>query len=490
MRGCTALGMLLLAGLSLSSVAQGPPPHELQGKVVSARAWASDPPIAGARVRLEDSDSEALSDGNGLYQLPLPPGLKPGDPVTLTVSAPGYVIYTPAGGRTKIPPPAPERPANADLEWTRVTIRLLRKGSAALLEDPQIEALLGDLGGVSFRGEELTDALQSDAGTAAPFELSLQDWAASRGLPYEQVDKRVRAWSEETYAHREGASPLQQGEAALGARRYEEAGNILAGAAAAIRQAEEHRRSPALEEVRKALSERLALYARSAAARDSARLFEEARQVALQGVQDAQAEAHRYSQDAQLRHLWWGSSLVACYQRLRFIQQAAPLSERQGAASTLLADCRALRGQITQEEAPRLWGWSNLLTAIVTGYLGEVSGGQPALEWLDQAIADAGRAAAFYGKDRDPQSWAAAQTLAGRLLQLKAAQAGVAPQDAAQWLAQSRAALLPVLEVYTQEDHPRQWAEIRKLLDHGVSLGARAAPAQRAEAEIRASVGF
>jgi len=75
---------LLLAGLSLTSLAQGEPPRELQGKVVSPRGWSSDQPIAGARVRLEDSDSEALTDENGLYQLPLPPGLKPGDAVTLT----------------------------------------------------------------------------------------------------------------------------------------------------------------------------------------------------------------------------------------------------------------------------------------------------------------------------------------------------------------------------------------------------------------------
>jgi len=58
------------------------------------------------------------------------------------------------------------------------------------------------------------------------------------------------------------------------------------------------------------------------------------------------------------------------------------------------------------------------------------------------------------------------------------------------WLAQSRAALLPVLEVYTQADSPRQSGDIRRLMAHGAYLGARANPAQLAgaEAEIRAAL--
>src|SRR5215469_15243960 len=78
--------------------------RELLGKVVKGDAQ-SQAPVATAKVVLDEASSEfeIKPEHNGLFHVFLPDIFRPGDEVTISVTAAGYAVYEPPGGKLRVP---------------------------------------------------------------------------------------------------------------------------------------------------------------------------------------------------------------------------------------------------------------------------------------------------------------------------------------------------------------------------------------------------
>ena len=76
--------------------------RQLLGRLVQGDDQ-SQHPVAHVKVVLEESGGHDLSDDDGHFRLFLPDKLRPGDEVSITVTAPGFAVYEPPGGKLRIP---------------------------------------------------------------------------------------------------------------------------------------------------------------------------------------------------------------------------------------------------------------------------------------------------------------------------------------------------------------------------------------------------
>src|ERR1700733_4645301 len=98
MRRVLPIVIALIVACSVNAQVQ----QQLLGKVVKG----DDPPqvpVVNAKVVLDEAGSRSISDNEGLFHLFLPDVLRSGDEVTVTVTAPGYAVFEPAGGQLRIP---------------------------------------------------------------------------------------------------------------------------------------------------------------------------------------------------------------------------------------------------------------------------------------------------------------------------------------------------------------------------------------------------
>src|SRR5271165_7108158 len=125
------LWRLPVLGLALLSTVPALAQRQLLGKVVKGDV----PPqqaAARAKVVLDDSGGQTLTDDNGLFHLFLPDALHAGDEVTITVTVLGYGVFDPPAGKLRIP---------SDLK-TPVRIALLANDSPKWTSDAQLRALI------------------------------------------------------------------------------------------------------------------------------------------------------------------------------------------------------------------------------------------------------------------------------------------------------------------------------------------------------------
>jgi len=92
--------LFLAACLTCTANAQSP--RELLGKIVRGDD-PSQRPLDHVKVALDESGSHDISKDGGLFRLFIPEGLRAGDEVTISVTAPGYAIFEPPGGKLRIP---------------------------------------------------------------------------------------------------------------------------------------------------------------------------------------------------------------------------------------------------------------------------------------------------------------------------------------------------------------------------------------------------
>jgi hypothetical protein len=121
-----------IVGLCVASMLNAQSERSLLGRLMSGDDQAAIP-LPGAKVLLEESGSQGITNENGHFRLFLPDELRPGDEITITVTAFGLAIYDPPGGKLRVP---------SDLKRTRSVIRLLPKGSLKFLSDTQLKAFV------------------------------------------------------------------------------------------------------------------------------------------------------------------------------------------------------------------------------------------------------------------------------------------------------------------------------------------------------------
>jgi hypothetical protein len=202
--------MRLISGVVLGAMfaclAAAQPKRELLGKLVKGDD-PSQPPVPLAKVVLDESGSHDISNDDGLFHLFLPEVLRPGDEVTITVTVAGFAVFEPPGGKLRIP---------ADVARTRISVRLLPKGSPKFWSDTQLRALVERTAKESNRQPS-----QPGSKERPDLERYLKDWAVQYGFSVEEVRAEVNRWAADV-ASRKG-NTLDHALAAFATRNFGEA---------------------------------------------------------------------------------------------------------------------------------------------------------------------------------------------------------------------------------------------------------------------------
>ena len=216
--GETSVDCRLKIGLLFALFAPGLCAQEFLGKVMLGAA-DSAPPLANATVTMEAYGLIRTTDVNGLFRMPLPRGVRPGQEVVLTVRfKEDYVILSPLNGKVRVPEGSGEvtrlyvisRRQSPIIE-ADVLARVARE--PARLRPGELAKLSADLGvavAEFSRALEKMAATQSqptsrDKGTIVTFARAFAQWwlfefAASQGTQVVRPRVDQMATEVQTYA--------------------------------------------------------------------------------------------------------------------------------------------------------------------------------------------------------------------------------------------------------------------------------------------------
>lgn len=98
------------------------------------------------------------------------------------VDAGDLVLYKPEGGAVDVP---------AVVQRHGLTVSLLPKGSGALLDPPQLEAMIARLSNALSRP---SDVVPGQPRAKPDLTASLREWAQRNGFRSEEVEEKLRIW--------------------------------------------------------------------------------------------------------------------------------------------------------------------------------------------------------------------------------------------------------------------------------------------------------
>jgi len=491
------LGLSWIAGLPLSAAPAATPMHV----IVTVINKHADPgqPVPGIRVTIDFVDgsqkiTEARDRTNSQGQTELiisPEAQQRGDLHIEISDAPDLVIFQPGEGIL------------TDVHPT-LTIVLLPKGSPALLQPAQIEAMLNRLSRLSIQNQQLQVSLTKAEHQKPDFDQLLHNWATTNGLPYDQVDQRMRAWANDILDHREEASLTRQAEAELALRNFENAAKLFQGAAFTSKLALHREQESYLIGRREALR---ALFKESTQGADAfqlARQFHQATQIMDDAVKEAAAEHQRFPEDAALRHIWFRTvrytSLVRTQEGEKLLSQDPPSENAAPLFLKVIDDCKSMLAQIDKAAEPEQWASVQFVIGSAALYLGvQVPNYKDAIELRSQAIASVRAALDATDKDKDPKTWARYVVyygLTSGTANMHSYQEGhMSADQVSQSLSQSVDELRSVLVVRSRSENPMEWGQAQMVIGDMLSLEAMITPGQRgdeflaqAEASARAAI--
>ena len=353
-----------------------------------------------------------------------------------------------------------------------LTVVLLPKGSPALLEPAQIEAMLDRLSRLSVQNQRLKFSLGKLESQKPDFDQAIREWSVANGLPYQEVNDRIQSWAADVLAHRKEASLTKQAEAELGLRHFENAATLFQGAANTSKQALHQEQESYLTRRRTELRALFQASQQSAAAFQLAHQFDKATAMVDDSTKEADTERRRYPDDAALRDIWRWGSLLAEY--ARWMEGARDLTEN-GTVDTsrhlftrAASDCRELLNQIDRSREPDKWEMGEVILAVTLIYQGEISNADQATEFRAQAVMAARSALEASDRKNDPKGWANLEFLTGLTLAAQAARGvtdeGVTFDQASPGLAQAVTAIRASFEVYSKSETPKEWARSQSTL--------------------------
>jgi tetratricopeptide (TPR) repeat protein len=433
MREGPGSAIFLLVGLgcaALAAAGQKPAPQsEVTVFVVNALPQPPQP-VSAVRVSLSYLESAVLVTGaqqvtNSQGQAPLVVSADAAERGDLRIGITGagdLVIYEPADGQL------PALPA-------KLTIRLLPKGSTALLGPAQIEAMLHrSLLEVNTLQKQVAEQKRSAAQQQQKPDLgpSIAEWAQVNGFSSAEVDQQVQQWAEGIQKQSGQATQEQKALAELALKHYENAARLFNAAGDAERQ-------QITEE-------------------DSQEENLEAQVKALEAAQQALLDKQRSS----LRHLLDDSEQAAGADQLN-LQYRPATQTLESAAATAQGEFKKHPGDKGFHE---LWLRAVSNTADARRKEGEIAPASESLPLLAQSADDFRSLAREYGVLGDQRGAAAAQDGLGVALLDEGVRAGA---DLAMGLLdQAAAAFQDALRVRSRADLPQDWA--RTQVDLGLAL--------------------
>jgi len=168
--------------------------RSIAGRVILIEKNDDQTPAVGVDVAITQTGDSDKTKANGLFRIFLRDTLKPGEPVTITVTKKNWRIWPPQGGQTLVP---------ADPEKTVTVITLLQAGSRRFLSDDGIQGLLDDA--VRRAKEQVRPA-----GSPLRLELGryIKDWAVDYGFSVQQVLEEVERWVDEVQRKQDDLTKL------------------------------------------------------------------------------------------------------------------------------------------------------------------------------------------------------------------------------------------------------------------------------------------
>ena len=417
------IGVLLLAAC-LACPTNAGSRRELLGKIVSGDDQ-SQSPIDNVKVVLDESGSHDISKDGGLFQLFLPDVLRAGDEVTITVTAPGYAVYEPPGGKLRIP---------ADLERTRIAIRLLPKRSPKFLSDAQLRAFVE-------RTAKDSSRQASQPGSKEPADLHryLRDWAVQYGFSEDQVRAELDRWAAEVASRK--ASGYELALAAFAKNNFQEANERALDAAAEA----EANLANLQKQQQKNVDQVIRAYRLAGDAAYNGLDFDKAASVYRRAL------SHTRDHD--------GSQWAALQVRIgnaegELSSRSAGTAIPRHSESAIQAYSLALE-IYTREALPRDWAMTQNNLGHALDYLALRSEGAQAGAYLEQAVTAYRNALQVYTREQLPQDWAITQNNLGAAFDDLAVRSEGAQAKA--YLEQAVAAYRSALQVFTEADFPARW---------------------------------
>jgi tetratricopeptide (TPR) repeat protein len=464
--------------------------HSMQEMLVTVVNKHFDPPRAVPNVRVSISyfdGSEKVTDARertnrqGQTELKVSPDIQMRGDLRIEVSdAEELVVYQPSEGLLAGVP-------------ATLTIVLLPKGSPALLEPVQIEAMLNRLSRLSAQNQQLRVSLNNVEHQKLDFDQALRDWATTNGLPYNEVNEKVRAWSDDVLAHREQSSLVKQAEAELGLRHFERAAVLFQGAANSSKLALHQGQEKYLSQRRKELHAMVQEAEQSASAFQLALQFSKATEVMDDACKEAGAEHQHYPNDVELKNIWLNGSLYT--EGVRWEEGSWALTSSSSMKSTeelyasVINNLEALVNQIDKANEPLQWAEvkrslsSHLFHQSFLEY-GDLGNGH-AYEFQTRAIAAAREALGVCDREKDPRLWADIESTLGLILAAQISQdlanTGRARGQADDLLQQAIDATRASMQFYSKSDYPTDWGLRQTRIGQTLLLQSRLTKGTRAK---------
>ena len=476
------LGLSCIGGLPLWAAPAAAP---MQHVIVTVINKHFDPAkaVPGVRVSISFFDgsqkiTEARQRTNDKGQIELiisPEAQQRGDLIIEVSEAPDLVVYQPSEGLLNAVP-------------STLTVALLPKGSPALLDPPQIEAMLNRLSRLSIQNQQMQVSLTKAEHQKPDFDQLLHNWATTNGLPYDQVDQRMRAWATDILDHRQEASLTKQAEAELALRNFENAAKLFQGAASTSKLALHREEESYLIGRREALR---SLFKESTQGADAFQLAHQYHQATLimdDAVKEAAAEHQHFPEDAALRHIWFRTvrytSLVRTKEGEKLLSQDPPSENAAALFLRVIDDCKSLLSQIDRSAEPEQWASVQFDIAAASLNLGDAPGNKEAADFRSQAAAAARAALDASNKEKDPKAWAEYANYYGLIsatASMRNYQDGhMSADQASESLSQSVDQLRSVLVIRSRSENPVEWGKTQILICNILSLESMLSSGQRA----------
>jgi len=378
--------------------------------------------------------------------------------------APGLVIYQPSEGLLSTVP-------------KNLRIVLLPKGSPALLEPAQIEAMLGRLSRLTLQNQQLKAAIAKPEGQKPSFDESLRGWATENGFAFDDVDQRVQAWSKAVLAHKEESSLTKQAEAEFGLRHFEEAARLFEVAADKNLEALDQREKDFADFQHEQLRELFQHYSQEAKSFQLAHDFHSATLAIGKGQKKLDQERKSHPDDSGIRHLWMWASILEIGTRLKEGENGLTQDSMQ-IFSSAVTDCEKFLGEIKMSEDPEEWGFAQDFLGGALLYLGSRSPDLEGVELFTRAIAAFRLAVGVHDLTKDPKNWIISECMLALALAAQSARLYTTrslenpPTAAPGMVAEAVADFRAVLAVFKEDDGPMNWADIQSSLADALSLQA------------------
>jgi tetratricopeptide (TPR) repeat protein len=492
------------------------PKRQLAVRVMNAsvRPERAVPRVTVALVRMSVGTRVTLgmgvSDTNGRVVFDLPASFQSALDIRLEVTeASGLVLYKPEDGALD---------PTSLIHTRELIVKLVSRGSPALLEPSQLEALIVRLSKPMQVSSQ--PGLESEV-RKLDLTNSLRQWAGNSGFTLAQVEEELRNWSDAIRSRTAHASTRQKALAEFAARNFSRAAELF-GTAAQEDRSDLDRKEQRLKDLAKETNNALRRFLDDKISQAGA-LQANLRYSAARGV----LEEACGRVDKGLNRQWWLQiSLRVADARtkegelgdpqlsVRNLQQAINEYERllrelsvpsertdlasaqhamgtalvtlgqrtrSGEAPQLLGDAvKQLRSALqvrTKADLPRDWAATQYELGVALQEQGKHNVGRPAIELLKEAVQAFRSSLEVRTQTSLPQEWAESQTgLAGALANIGVRSSGA---ESVMALQQAMGAYQSALDVFAKTD-PLRWAGTQHNL--GIALQSEGERSRGAEA--------